>query len=139
MAPTCCIPLALFTFLSRVAVTLGDSTTIQEVDSLLYVTEPINMFRMTRHIQLWAADLQGDVDKLDVLMATTTIKDLSLLMATLNLMDNTTVGATGPARRPINTWPSSSTMDSDTNTHRRHKRNILGDVLNFVCGSQRAR
>ncbi len=60
--------------------------TVREVDGLLYITEPINTFRMTRHIQLWAADLHGDVDKLDVLMASGIMNDLSLLMATVNQM-----------------------------------------------------
>ncbi len=62
--------------------------TVCEADGLLYITEPVNTFRMTRHIQLWAADLQGDVDKLDVLMASGVMNDLFLLMATVNQMAN---------------------------------------------------
>jgi hypothetical protein len=66
--------------------------TVREVDGLLYITEPVNTFRMTRHIQLWAADLHGDVDKLDVLMASGVMNDLSLLMATVNQMANEGAG-----------------------------------------------
>jgi hypothetical protein len=29
--------------------------TVKEVDGLVYVTEPVNAFRMTRHIHLWTA------------------------------------------------------------------------------------
>jgi hypothetical protein len=41
----------------------------QEVDDLLYVYELDNTFRMTRYIQLWSADLQGNVGQQDVLVA----------------------------------------------------------------------
>jgi hypothetical protein len=44
---------------------------------------PLKENRITRHIQFWSADLQEDVDKLDVLTASGTIRDLSLLMTSL--------------------------------------------------------
>ncbi len=49
----------------RASVTPDDTfspTTVDEVDGLLYVTEPVNTFRMERHIQLWVADLHGQRD-----------------------------------------------------------------------------
>jgi hypothetical protein len=60
-------------------------STIDEVDGLLYVTEPVNTFRMERHIQLWAADLHGqrDIKKLDLLLASKTIREMTLLMTSL--------------------------------------------------------
>ena len=60
-------------------------STVQEVDGMLYVTEPVNTFRMERHIQLWAADLHGqrDTEKLDLLLASKTIREMSLLMTYL--------------------------------------------------------
>jgi hypothetical protein len=63
--------LATFLFLfSQLRPSRGnENITVQEIDGLLYITEPVNTFRITRHVQLWSADLQGDVDKLDVLMA----------------------------------------------------------------------
>jgi hypothetical protein len=78
------ITLSCFCLAAIVPMRAVANSTVQEVDGFLNVAEPINTFRMTRHIQLWAADLQGDVDKLDVLMASGTINDLSLLMATIN-------------------------------------------------------
>ncbi len=45
------------------------SLKVEEVDGLLFVKERVNTFHITRHIQLWAADLQGDMDRLDMLMA----------------------------------------------------------------------
>jgi hypothetical protein len=59
--------------------------TIDEVDGMMFVTEPVNTFRMDRHIQLWAADLHGqrDVEKLDLLLASKTIREMSLLMSYL--------------------------------------------------------
>jgi hypothetical protein len=47
---------------------------------MMYITEPVNTFRMDRHIQLWAADLHGqrDTEKLDLLLASKTIREMSL-------------------------------------------------------------
>jgi hypothetical protein len=64
---------------------------------------------MTRHIQLWAADLHGDVDKLDVLMASGVMNDLSLLMATVNQMANEGAGE-DPTQLPARTRPLGGTM-----------------------------
>jgi hypothetical protein len=105
--------------------------TVREVDGLLYITEPINTFRMTRHIQLWAADLHGDVDKLDVLMASGIMNDLSLLMATVNQM--ATDGA-GEDSAQSTGKDKAATREEEGNTLRRFKRNIIGDVLHFVSG-----
>jgi hypothetical protein len=60
-------------------------STVQEVDGMMYITEPVNTFRMDRHIQLWAADLHGqrDTEKLDLLLASKTIREMSLLMSYL--------------------------------------------------------
>jgi hypothetical protein len=60
-------------------------STIDEVAGLLYVTQPVNTFRMERHIQLWAADLHGqrDMEKLDLLLASKTIREMTLLMSSL--------------------------------------------------------
>ncbi len=54
-------------------------STVQEVDGMMYITEPVNTFRMDRHIQLWAADLHGqrDTEKLDLLLASKTIREMS--------------------------------------------------------------
>jgi hypothetical protein len=40
---------------------------------------------MERHIQLWAADLHGqrDMEKLDLLLASKTIREMTLLMSSL--------------------------------------------------------
>ncbi len=61
---------------------------IDEVDGMLYVTEPVNTFQMERHIQLWAADLHGqrDVEKLDLFLASKTIREMSLLMSSLKAL-----------------------------------------------------
>ncbi len=58
-------------------------STVEEVDGMMYVTEPVNTFWMDRHIQLWAADLHGqrDTEKLDLLLASKTIREMSLLMS----------------------------------------------------------
>jgi ribosomal 50S subunit-associated protein YjgA (DUF615 family) len=112
------------------ALALANST-VREVDGLLYISEPIDTFRMTRHIQLWAADLQGDVDKLDVLMASGIMNDLSLLMATVNQMAADSAG--DDSAQPTD-YNRKSARDEDANTLRRFKRNIIGDVLHFVSG-----
>jgi hypothetical protein len=105
-----------------------ENITVQEIDGLLYVTEPVNTFRISRHVQLWSADLQGDVDKLDVLMASKTISELSILMTSINQLT-----AIGPFA-----GTDSTGTDSDTslpgNLVRRFKRNILGDALNYLSG-----
>jgi hypothetical protein len=103
--------------------------TVHEVDGLLYVMEPINTFRMTRHIQLWAADLQGDVDKLHMLMASGTINDLSFLMVTVNQMASEGYERVNPQLSKRDKVDS----DDEGNTLRHQKRNILVDVLHFVA------
>jgi ribosomal 50S subunit-associated protein YjgA (DUF615 family) len=105
--------------------------TVREVDGLLYITEPVNTFRMTRHIQLWAANLHGDVDKLDVLMGSGVMNDLSLLMATINQMANE--GIREDSTQPANKDKATG-KEEEGNTLRRFKRNIIGDVLHFVSG-----
>ncbi len=124
---------ALVTFLllyPNLGRTLGNDTlTVQEIDGLLYVTEPVNTFRITRHVQLWSADLQGDVDKLDVLMASKTISELSILMTSINQLSATSpIASTDDAQGP---YPDTS---SSGNLVRRAKRNILGDALNYLSG-----
>jgi hypothetical protein len=106
-----------------------ENITVQEIDGLLYVTEPVNTFRITRHVQLWSADLQGDVDKLDVLMASKTISELSILMTSINQLT-----ATGPYGVSDNGMGPSSDTSSPGNLVRRYKRNILGDALNYLSG-----
>jgi hypothetical protein len=102
---------------------------VQEIDGLLYVTEPVNTFRITRHVQLWSADLQGDVDKLDVLMASKTISELSILMTSINQLT-----ATSPYGVSDNGMGPFSDTSSPGNLVRRYKRNILGDALNYLSG-----
>ncbi len=64
---------------------------------MMYITEPVNTFRMERHIQLWAADLHGqrDTEKLDLLLASKTIREMSLLMSYLK-----TQAAKGTSNHP---------------------------------------
>ncbi len=43
----------LFIFYLRLGLSHGtENITVQEIDGLLYVTEPVNTFRITRHVQL---------------------------------------------------------------------------------------
>ncbi len=119
---------ALLMLATDSALALANST-VREVDGLLYITEPINTFRMSRHIQLWAADLHGDVDKLDVLMASGIMNDLSLLMATVNQM---ATDGTGEDSAQSTGKDKMTTREEEGNTLRRFKRNIIGDVLHFV-------
>jgi hypothetical protein len=119
-----------FFLLPNLDLTRGnDNVTVQEIDGLLYVTEPVNTFRITRHVQLWSADLQGDVDKLDVLMASKTISELSILMTSVNQLPTTnSFGVTDKGLGSLTDTPSPG------NLVRRFKRNILGDALNYLSG-----
>ncbi len=107
----------------------NENITVQEIDGLLYITEPVNTFRITRHVQLWSADLQGDVDKLDVLMASKTISELSILMTSINQLP-----ATGPYGDKDKGLGLLTDTPSSGNLVRRFKRNILGDALNYLSG-----
>ncbi len=119
-----------FFLLPNLGLTRGnDNVTVQEIDGLLYVTEPVNTFRITRHVQLWSADLQGDVDKLDVLMASKTISELSILMTFINQLP-----ATGPFGNTDKGQGLLTDTSSPGNLVRRVKRNILGDPLNYLSG-----
>jgi hypothetical protein len=108
---------------------------IDEVDGMLYVTEPVNTFRMERHIQLWVADLQGqrDVEKLDLLLASKTIREMSLLMSSLKALAVQGTSSSLPWMDPTAAPPSSPMTDKDNQVHR-FKRNILGDVLHALTG-----
>jgi hypothetical protein len=95
----------------RVFVSSGDTfspTTIDEVDGLLYVTEPVNTFRMERHIQLWVADLHGqrDMEKLDLLLASKTIREMTLLMASLKALASKGSSSALPWLDSISSSPS---------------------------------
>jgi hypothetical protein len=107
----------------------NENITVQEIDGLLYITEPVNTFRITRHVQLWSADLQGDVDKLDVLMASKTISELAILMTSINQLSAT--GPYGDIDKGLGLLTDTS---SSGNLVRRFKRNILGDALNYLSG-----
>ncbi len=113
---------------------MGTPATIEEVDGLLYVTEPVNTFRMERHIQLWAADLHGqrDMEKLDLLLASKTIREMTLLMTSLKSLASKGTSSTVPWLDQ--TSPSPSMMRDKDNLVRRYKRNILGDVLHALTG-----
>jgi hypothetical protein len=133
MAVTILVTLSLL--LSNFCLSHGaENITVQEIDGLLYVTEPVNTFRITQHVQLWSADLQGDVDKLDVLMASKTISELSILMTSINQL--TAVSPYGGTDSMGVRTPSdlSSATSSPGNLVRRYKRNILGDALNYLSG-----
>jgi hypothetical protein len=132
-------------------------STIQEVDGMMYITEPVNTFRMDRHIQLWAADLHGqrDTEKLDLLLASKTIREMSLLMSYLKAQAVKGTSTTLPwmallifylkaqAVKGTSTtlpWMATdsspflpTTLDND-NQLKRNKRNILGDVLHALTG-----
>jgi hypothetical protein len=112
----------------------AENFTVQEIDGLLYVTEPVNMFRITRHVQLWSVDLQGDVDKLDVLMASKTISELSILMTSINQLPAVGPfrGAGSVATGTFSDLPSAAPQSG--NLVRRYRRNILGDALNYLSG-----
>jgi hypothetical protein len=112
----------------------GAPATIEEVDGLLYVTEPVNTFRMERHIQLWAADLHGqrDIEKLDLLLASKTIREMTLLMTSLKSLASKGTSSTLPWLDL--TSPAPSMMSDKDNQVRRYKRNILGDVLHALTG-----
>jgi hypothetical protein len=125
------ISVTLFLLLSSPCLSQGtENITVQEIDGLLYVTEPVNTFRISRHVQLWSADLQGDVDKLDVLMASKTISELSILMTSINQL--TAISPYGGTDSTgIGTYSDTSLPG---NLVRRYKRNILGDALNYLSG-----
>jgi hypothetical protein len=88
---------------------------IDEVDGMLYVTEPVNTFRMERHIQLWVADLQGqrDVEKLDLLLASKTIREMSLLMSSLKALAVQGTSSSLPWIDPTAAPSSSPLTDKD--------------------------
>jgi hypothetical protein len=102
---------------------------------MLYVTEPVNTFRMERHIQLWAADLHGqrDTEKLDLLLASKTIREMSLLMSYLKAQAAKGTSTTLPWMAVDSSPSLPPTQDSD-NQLLRYKRNILGDVLHALTG-----
>ncbi len=87
--PVFCLSVVMFLLPAYCPMALSVSSqaplTIQEVDGMMYITEPVNTFQMDRHIQLWAADLHGqrDTEKLDLLLASKTIREMSLLMSYL--------------------------------------------------------
>ncbi len=101
---------------------------------MLYVTEPVNTFRMERHIQLWAADLHGqqDVEKLDLLLASKTIREMSLLMSSPKALAVQGTSSSLPWIDPTASKGNPVT-DKDNQVHR-FKRNILGDVLHALTG-----
>jgi hypothetical protein len=109
-------------------------STIEEVDGMMYVTETVNTFRMDRHIQLWAADLHGkrDAEKLDLLLASKTIREMSFLMSYLKAQAAQGTSTTLPWMA-TDSSPSLPTTDND-NQLQRYKRNILGDVLHALTG-----
>jgi hypothetical protein len=111
-----------------------ENFTVQEIDGLLYVTEPVNIFHIMRHVQLWSADLQGDVNKLDVLMASKTISELSILMTSINQLPN--LGPSGGAGSAAlgSSLDFSPSTSQPGNQVRRYRRNILGDALNYLSG-----
>jgi hypothetical protein len=111
-----------------------ENITVQEIDGLLYVTEPVNTFRITQHVQLWSADLQGAVDKLDVLMASKTISELSILMTSISQL--TAVSPFGNTDSTASRTPSDLPFAGSPsgNLLRRYKWNILGDALNYLSG-----
>jgi hypothetical protein len=113
---------------------LATPSTIDEVDGLLYVTEPVNTFRMERHIQLWAANLHGqrDIEKLDLLLASKTIREMTLLMTSLKSLASK--GTTSALPRLDSVSPSPSMVSDKDIQVRRYKRNILGDVLHALTG-----
>jgi hypothetical protein len=110
-------------------------STVQEVDGLMYVTEPVNTFRMDRHIQLWAADLHGqrDTEKLDLLLASKTIREMSLLMAYLKAQAAKGTSTSLPWIA-VDSSPALPPTDDNDNQLQRFKRNILGDVLHALTG-----
>jgi hypothetical protein len=110
-------------------------STIEEVDGMMYVTEPVNTFRMDRHIQLWAADLHGqrDTEKLDLLLASKTIREMSLLMSYLKAQAAQGTSTTLPWMAMDSSPALPTTLDID-NQLQRYKRNILGDVLHALTG-----
>jgi hypothetical protein len=108
---------------------------IDEVDGMLYVTEPVNTFQMERHIQLWAADLHGqrDVEKLDLFLASKTIREMSLLMSSLKALAVQGTSSSLPWIDPTAASTGNPATDKDNQVHR-FKRNILGDVLHALTG-----
>jgi hypothetical protein len=109
-------------------------STIDEVDGLLYVTEPVNTFRMERHIHLWAADLHGqqDMEKLDLLLASKTIREMTLLMSSLKSLASKGSSSALPWLDSPSLSPN--LLSDKDNQVRRFKRNILGDVLHALTG-----
>jgi hypothetical protein len=110
-------------------------STVQEVDGMMYITEPVNTFRMDRHIQLWAADLHGqrDTEKLDLLLASKTIREMSLLMSYLKTQAAKGTSTTLPWMAVDSSPSLPPTLDND-NQLQRYKRNILGDILHALTG-----
>jgi hypothetical protein len=108
---------------------------VEEVDGMMFVTEPVNTFRMDRHIQLWAADLHGqrDTEKLDLLLASKTIREMSLLMSYLKAQATQGTSTTLPWMATDSSPRLPATTDDD-NQLQRYKRNILGDVLHALTG-----
>jgi hypothetical protein len=86
------------------------------------------------HIQLWAADLHGqqDVEKLDLLLASKTIREMTLLMSSLKTLATQGTSSSLPWI-DLTSLPASPVTDKDNQVHR-FKRNILGDVLHALTG-----
>ncbi len=87
---------------------------------MMYVTEPVNTFRMDRHIQLWAADLHGqrDTEKLDLLLASKTIREMSLLMSYLKAQAAQGTSTTLPWMATDSSPSLPTTLDSDNQLQR---------------------
>ena len=101
---------------------------VSEIDGMLTVSEPVNMARMATHAQIWASDLR-QADKLDSLTAATHVQELSLLVDTLSKLSNIPFhGDVSPDKRDNNSF------NNFNNSHRRTKRNILGQFLQLVTG-----
>jgi hypothetical protein len=122
--PVLCFSVVMFLLPAYYPMALSLSSqaplTIQEVDGMMYITEPVNTFRMDRHVQLWAADLHGqrDTEKLDLLLASKTIREMSLLMSYLKAQAAKGTSTTLPWMA-IDSSPSlPTTLDNDNQLQR---------------------
>ena len=101
-----------------------ETSTVQEIDSLLVVQETVNVHKIELHLHLWARELSVSHEKLDRMMATRVMRESTLLLSTLSAM-------TGTKSTVMTAKAADSIRD---NSHSRYKRNILGDFLHAVTG-----
>jgi hypothetical protein len=118
---TACLTCSLAAMLGIVVVTGAANFTegaVNEIDSLVFVQETVNVQKIHQHLQLWAKEAEGSSDKLAKLLAARAMREADKRLHTLQ-------GYVGNITLPTVYFG---------NQHNRMKRNILGDLIHQITG-----